>query len=844
MKITPLRAAILAVLGGSGVSTLETAWAQERSSGGIEEIIVTTEFREANVQDTPVAITAVNADMLDARNQTNLVQISAQAPNVTLTPWGQAGGKAMLAFIRGVGQTDFNYALEPGVGIYVDEVYYPNLTGSMLELVDIDRVEIMRGPQGTLSGRNSIGGAIKIFSQDADISGGNRGTAELVVGDFNRVDVRGSADFTFIDDKLAARVSGVSRNRDGYVTRYDYKCLHPTSPLPTFSNGDLENCELGQLGGESFTAGRVSLLWTPNDNLAIKVIGDITNEHSETAPSVLLRVDEPRQAPGLGSPAAPPFAPNGAVGPNPGTFIDLDGDLSTTGDREYYDNRFVTYGPFREDTVLNDGFSTYSTFLDPMPTQPTRPFSPVGLDPRTEFDDQGISVQIDWDMTDSLSLKWISAMREYRDLWSEDRDGSPMNVQMLTQFLEHEHSTHEVRLNGTGLNDRLDYTVGAFYVDQNKATHEANVNLHYAQLNFIHGPDETPSDSTAIFLHTAWHLTDDLNLTLGYRKTEDHKEYRYRRRNPDGTLPAGCIAGPPANIVNPPNCALAGLFFDTNPSASGVFDSDRGDYRVALDYHIGDNFMVYGQVSTGYKAGGINPRPFFLIQIEQFAEEEIESQEIGFKSTLADGTVRFNAAIFANDYQDIQLSQVQCELPFPPFFGAPCIQPGNVGDADVDGIELEVEVRPTDRFWFDMSYANLDFQYTRLDSVSVPNVTSDMVAPYTPETKWSFGVQYDWPLANGGSLSARLDTVYTDDMYANSTNAPTNLIENYTLSSARLTWTGRNGWEAALEVTNLTDEYYFLNIFDQYTSTAGQVSAGPGTPRMWAMHLKRDFDFE
>jgi iron complex outermembrane receptor protein len=602
MKITPLRAAILAVLGGSGVSTLETAWAQE-GSAGIDEIIVTTEFREANVQDTPLAITAINADMLDARNQTNLVQIAAQAPNVTLTPWGQGGGKAMLAFIRGVGQTDFNYALEPGVGIYVDDVYYPNLTGSMIELLDIERVEIMRGPQGTLSGRNSIGGAIKLFTQEADVGGGNRGSAELIVGDFNRVDIRGAADFTFVEGKLAARVSGVSRDRDGYVTRYDYKCLHPTSPLPTFSNGDLENCELGTLGGESFTAGRVSLVWTPTDNLAIKVIGDVTNENSESGASVLVRVDEARQAPGIGPPVAPPFAQNGAVGPNPGTFIDLDGDLSTTGDREYYDNRFVTSGAFREDTVLNDPYASYSTYLDPMPTQPTRPYSPVNIDPRNEFDDQGISVQIDWDMTDNLSLKWISAMREYKDLWTEDRDGSPMNVQMLTQFLEHEHSTHEIRLNGTGLNDRLDYTVGAFYVDQNKATHEANVNLHYAQLNFIHGPDDTPSDSTAIFLHTAWHLTDNLNLTLGYRQTDDHKEYRYRRRNPDGTLPAGCIAGPPANIVNPPNCALAGLFFETNPAASGVFDSDRSDYRVALDYHIGDNFMVYGQVSA------VLPRP-------------------------------------------------------------------------------------------------------------------------------------------------------------------------------------------------------------------------------------------
>jgi iron complex outermembrane receptor protein len=804
---------------------------------GLEEIIVTSEFREASVQDTPIAITAVNAEILEARGQTNLVQISAQAPNVTLTPSGQAAGKSMLAFIRGIGQTDFNYAMEPGVGIYVDEVYYPNLTGSMIELIDVDRVEILRGPQGTLAGRNSIGGAIKLFSQEPDIGAGNRGTAELVVGDYNRVDIRGNADFTFIEDKLAARVAGVSSSRDGYITRLDYKCVHPTSPLPTYSNGNLVSCELGTLGGQSFTAGRVTLLWTPSDNVEVKVIGDITNENSESAAQTLWRVNEPLNAPRS---AATPPAGSGAfiAGTYQGTFIDLDGNLTTTADREYYDNRFVTYGPYREDPVVNDPYVSYATFTDTFPTQPTRPYSPVAIDPRSEFDDQGISVQVDWNMTDNHSLKYVYATREYKDLWSQDTDHSPMNSQMLTQFVTHEHETHELRWNGTGLNERLDFTAGFFYVDQSQAQHEANVNLYYAQLNFIHGPDLTPSDSTALFLHTAWHLTDSLNVTLGYRQTEDSKDYTYRRRNPDGTLPQGCIAGPPANIVNPPNCALAGLF-----NVSSHFESDRSDYRAAIDWQIGDNFMIYAQESTGYKAGGINPRPFFLIQIENFNEEELTSDEFGFKATLADGRLRLNGAIFANDYEDIQLVQNQCELPFPPFFGPPCIQPGNVGDADVDGFELELEGQLTDNFSFQFSYADIEFQYKTLTG-SVPAATINSVAPFTPETKWSVGLQYEWPLSRGGSFSARIDTAFQDDLYAAPNNDVTNLIENYTLTNARLTWVGAEGWEVAAEVQNLTDEYYWLNVFDQFNSTAGQLAVGPGWPRTWAVHLKRSFDFE
>ena len=116
------------------------------------------------MQDTPLSITAVSGDMLEPRSQTSIAEVANQAPNVTLKPQGAAFGPSLGASIRGVGQFDFNPALEPGVGLYVDDVYYATLTGSILDLLDLDRVEILRGPQGTLAGRNSIGGAVKLYS--------------------------------------------------------------------------------------------------------------------------------------------------------------------------------------------------------------------------------------------------------------------------------------------------------------------------------------------------------------------------------------------------------------------------------------------------------------------------------------------------------------------------------------------------------------------------------------------------------------------------------------------------------------------------------------------------------
>src|SRR5690606_31604425 len=211
--------------------------------------------------------------------QTSIFEVAAQAPNVTLKPAGAAVGPAMVAFIRGIGQTDFNFALEPGVGVYIDDVYFPTLTGSLVDLLDLDRVEVLRGPQGTLAGKNSIGGAIKMYSRAPDAD--SEASIQASYGSYNRVDVRGSGDFTVVPDRLFARVAGVSKHRDGFVDRLDYGCVHPDSNVPTFAVSRLSDCKVGTEGGQAYNAGRVSLRWLASDNVELNFAGDITNEDSE-----------------------------------------------------------------------------------------------------------------------------------------------------------------------------------------------------------------------------------------------------------------------------------------------------------------------------------------------------------------------------------------------------------------------------------------------------------------------------------------------------------------------------------------------------------------------------------
>ena len=200
------------------------AYAQESndtSAVGNPEIVVTAQFREQKLQDTPLSITAVDSTLLESRNQTDLSQIARNAPNVTLNAMGGAYGSSLGASIRGIGQFDFNPAYEPGVGMYVDDVYYATLTGGVFDLLDLERVEVLRGPQGTLTGRNSIGGAIKLFSKKPTDE--NSGSVSATYGSRQRTDVRASANFV-LSEGLYGRVSGVYKHQNGYVDQVDYGC--------------------------------------------------------------------------------------------------------------------------------------------------------------------------------------------------------------------------------------------------------------------------------------------------------------------------------------------------------------------------------------------------------------------------------------------------------------------------------------------------------------------------------------------------------------------------------------------------------------------------------------------
>ncbi|OZA72590.1 MAG: TonB-dependent receptor, partial [Sphingomonadales bacterium 39-62-4] len=385
--------------------------AQATEGPTTNEIVVTAQFREQRLQDTPLSITAVDATLLASRNQTDISQIAAQAPNVQLTQMGGAFGSSMAAYIRGIGQYDFNPAYEPGVGIYIDDVYFATLTGSVMDLLDLERVEVLRGPQGTLTGRNSIGGAIKLFS--AKPSAESSGTVEAVYGSRQRTDLRGTANFQLAEG-LYARISGVYKRQEGYVDQVDFGCANPGNPLGIGGNASTpKDCVVAKLGERDYAGLRGSLRFNPNDTIDWTVTGDYTYENRTNAAGVI-----------------------GATNP------------ALTGGVDFSCGKFCTYA----DWYMPAGGQATQAYYNPNSTR---------------FEGWGVSSNLTIGLGDNLNLQAITAYRKYNQVFGTDDDYTPYSLIAGGGFndLDFKFFSQELRLNGS-IGDMIDWTVGGFYNSQ------------------------------------------------------------------------------------------------------------------------------------------------------------------------------------------------------------------------------------------------------------------------------------------------------------------------------------------------------------------------------------------
>jgi len=751
------------------------ALAQEDAGGEAEptyagnEIIVTAQFREQALQDTPLAITAVDSEMLTARNQDDVEAIARQAPSVTLNEMGGAYGASMGASIRGIGQFDFNPAYEPGVGMYIDDVYYPTLTGANFDLLDLERVEVLRGPQGTLTGRNSIGGAIKLFSKKP--SAETSGFAEFGYGSRNRIEARAGANFP-LTDSLYGRLSAVHKSQNGYVDQLDYGCVNPDNPegiLPAATTNN--DCVVDRLGEINYSGVRGSLLYS-GSTFSVQVIADYQKSDRTSAAEV-------------------PILANGDAA-----------------------------------NFLCGDFCTYASWSLPAMGQAGN----WNTGNRNEFTGWGVSGHIDWDVSDRIQIQSITAYREYNNKWGTDDDFTPTLTRAAGGYndLDFWFFSQELRVNAE-LGDFADLTVGGFYSDQ-RSVYFTIQDIRYIvpglPLQF-QGADPINADSKAAFATVILHPTENMNITGGIRYTEEHKDYTFQRRNLDGTTP-----------LSPDPFGLGPLH-----NLTSVYDGDRFDWRISVDYRFAPEVLAYATVGTGFKGGGITARPFIPQHAIEgtFDPETVTSYEVGLKTDLLDRRVRLNLAGFYNKYQDIQLPLSDCT----EYGGGPCAVIANAGDGKIWGFEAELFAEPVDGLMIDASLSVLDSEYDSIAPAVGSSVTLDDPI-VSPEFQASAGIQYEIDMADAGSITPRFDIAHRGrDFRGHALDAASpdfQYEDAYTLGNARLTWRNADrDLSVALEVTNVFDTYYSPFRFDAVYAFAGTAYAQVGKPREWRVSVHKDF---
>ena len=802
------------------------------------DIVVTAQFREQKLQDIPIAITAVNAAMLESRSQTNLTDVANQAPSVTLRPTTAAFGPSITASIRGMGQIDFNPAYEPGVGLYIDDVYYPRLLGANFDLLDVERVEILRGPQGTLTGRNSEGGAIKFISRRPN--GTDGGYVSATYGSRNRVNLRGSADFTLAKD-LFGRLSGTFASQEGYVDNIDYGCSHPGSGVPTSRSAG--NCLVGKYGDVGYQAVRGMLRYNPSNNFDALISADYIRDSRNSSAEVLLYGNNTN--------------PNVAAVPG----VPLDS--------RFVCGRFCNYA--------TTGQPAASWVAGAIPPLNGFPLAATGGDNRTEYKGWGVSGNVDIGLSDQLKLTSITAYRAFDTGFSSDGDLSPTNVGYGVSQLDSWFWSQELRLNAH-IGSMIDLTVGGYYSDE-KTTYFTVQDIRYVAVSTPVGPlplfplqfvgnDPVRTKSKAVFGTVIIKPADAFTITGGLRYTDESKSYTFYRYNLNGTTinafldPIGAVYG--SGYSGPDTLNVSGggtsAIVTALTGRTARYSGSRLDYRLSLDYRFSPEVLAYATISTGFKGGGVGPRPFNAAQAVPFQPETLTAYELGLKTDLFDRHLRLNLSAYFNKFKNAQLTLLSC----PQFGGpGPCALPQNAGNADVKGVEAELFLRPFAGLQIDGSASYLDWKWTCVVPAVVdptgatsgcssdPKYVSLLEAPPRGVTKWqwSIGAQYEANLGNAGSLTPRIDVSYQGDATGTATipaaGTPSALYSTataFTLANARLTWrnVGKD-LDVSFEVTNLFNKYYVLSKFDLTSAGSGTISGMPGRPREWGISVKKKF---
>ncbi len=869
----------VAMLGGQ-------ALAQEQS---LEEIVVTAQKREQNVQDVPIAITAFSAETLKDKAIGDIGALTKFAPNVNLDTGSPFSGdtSVLSASIRGIGQDDFAFNLDPGVGVYVDGVYLARTIGANQSLLDIDRIEILKGPQGTLFGRNTIGGAISIVTHTPGPD--KRFVAQLTTGSFNRRDISVTGDFP-VSDNFLTTLSFSSQTRDGYQKVIPYPTDSELGQVPwvvdpqtAFPKAGYDTSRTN--GGQNLQVLRGKALWKISDDVSVTIGGDYAHQNQSSFPQTVMAVTLPSGENNLPAGIGGAFPPRGGA-----AFMGEQYNLciatpaNVLNDPALFAAAYPGTPPFFGTGVgglcgpraQGLGLAPGGAPLGgagyvggPVPYTPGGVAgNPSGPNPRiywnfantqtgdidktyatgpsfAKYDAWGASITLDWNISDSMAFKSITGARGIDWKVGVDLDGLPETIQEVTDHQAQQQFSQEFQLTGKAFGDNLDYVAGLYYFQEQGFVHDF---VPFGSTLFIYDvANDVDTKSYAAFFHADYKVNDAFGLTIGARYSWDDKKFEGGQADLDGYnyKSSGCfdpVTGPNmacwAGFASLPFINLAPFPDPTNPYRYFPPGEQSQSYNVftptvGAQWHVNQDQMLYLSYSEGFKAGGWTTRlsnPIFDIADAAFGPEKSQTVELGYKAQFLDHHLQTNVAVFWTDYKDIQL-QIQ-EGPSPVS--------QNAGDGELKGAELELQGIIGGGFSINVAAGYIDAKYTRLDS-DVTGITLDSDLPKTPKYKFTISPQWDVNLPNSGKLRFAVDYTRTDSLFNDSLNTPELFRPaNDMLGAAVHYYSPEEKYELTLGGTNLTDDRFLVE--GSTNGAEGEIVGAYNPPRQWYLSLHMKFE--
>lgn len=821
----PVAAAVIA----ASASLLTAPYALSQG-GALEEVIVTAQKRSENVLDVPISITVFSANEVEELSARNLTDLGRFTAGVTMN---NSKTVQQSYTVRGIETNDWTVGSDPAIAVYVDGVYAARGAGAEAALVDLARIEILKGPQGTLFGRNATGGAIHIISQPPVFE--QEGRVKVSAGNYNRLDAEAMYNLP-ITDSLAMRAVLLTRTRDGFI----------------------DNLVEKDLNDEDRQAARLSLLWDASASTSVLWRMEYSELEQNSAAQTTL--------------VAPVFE-----NANPGRKLDEFGKVATDflnlESREMFGTSLEINHEIGDMTLTSiTGWREFETELDEdLDGSNNLDYSFNSRNPEEndffsqEFRLTGFTESLKWtvgatytkehvdhttqaifNVSSLETFAWAEILRGPNEAFLSSPFGgslSPEEIAALDGLSNYELGFLIPEFRQANKDAGLDGLAGSTFVwdflNQQGALPQFGISTNpfvgIGQIFEDWGPrvasfdpwiEEVESsgtfESAAIFFDGTWHLSDNMNLTGGLRYTRDEKEFSIY------TAYQNQIVG-----------ADFGLAFFNNGNAliDATQDDDWSNLsgRLVFDYQF-ENAMAFASVSTGFKSGGFNTLNFGPEIDTSYDEEEVINYEVGMKGQFIDNTLQLNVSGFFYEYDNLQELRLLGQ-PIPSY---------NLRNSDAEGYGAEVEVMwvPTDQLRIGGNYSWLKTEYT--DYTILPAAGETEEDNFTgasrfgfPENKINLMMQYTFLLGDFGSLVPRIDYTWNDGWEEDLIQPQS--VDSFGITNARITlFPAEGNWEVALWSTNLFDEEIFVEFGDN-GDQIGTLTASRLPPQMYGADLLYHF---